>query len=136
VTNPHAALIAQYAQDWVETDAPWARWEYKRAGEWKPLDDHPIWAHSYQFRRKPATIEINGHTLIEPLKAIDHKAAYVYLAAPSLTCFYTSRCPDAWGYTEEAACLLKRGLLHATPEAAKAHAQALISFTTITETKE
>lgn len=136
MTNPHAELIAQYAQDWAETPYPWERWEFCDGGTWERLTAHPCWSSQTKFRRKPATIEINGHTLIAPLKVIDHKAAYVYLAAPSLTCLYSSRCSFVWGRTEEAACLLKRGLLHDTPEAAKAHALALISFTTPTETKK
>ena len=35
--NRHATLIAQYAQDWIEIDKPWERWE------WRPKEGYPEW---------------------------------------------------------------------------------------------
>ena len=33
--HKHANLMLQYAQDAMETDKPWERWEVKAPNEWK-----------------------------------------------------------------------------------------------------
>ena len=57
--HKHAELMMQYAQDAMETDKPWERWEYQFDGStlWHPFDEHsPAWANSMRYRRKPRTI--------------------------------------------------------------------------------
>ena len=55
-SNPHAALMAQYAADAAETDTPWERWQLKQAGEadWIDLTSSPGWSPVFEYRRKPA----------------------------------------------------------------------------------
>ena len=51
--HPHAALMALYAQDAAETEAPWDRWEENFGIQWEPLFQSPTWNHNTLFRRKP-----------------------------------------------------------------------------------
>jgi hypothetical protein len=54
--HPHAALMAEYAQDATETETPWERWDYTYSGDcfWKPCDGTPFWAPNLRYRRKPS----------------------------------------------------------------------------------
>lgn len=51
----HAELMAQYAQDALETDKPWERWEFKRLIDdfWHDCVEHPAWTINFDYRRKP-----------------------------------------------------------------------------------
>lgn len=53
----HAELMAQYAQDALETDRPWERWEQRDIGEedYRPLNCSPSWGLFVEYRRKPET---------------------------------------------------------------------------------
>ena len=53
--HPHAELMAQYAQDALETDKPWERWEFKRLIDefWQDCVEHPAWTINFEYRRKP-----------------------------------------------------------------------------------
>ena len=53
----HAELMALYAQDALETDRPWERWEFRPKSRWLPflLGDHPLWEEECEYRRKPKT---------------------------------------------------------------------------------
>ena len=54
--HKHAALMMQYAQDALETDKPWERWEFTASGnEFESLSNHPYWYEDYEYRRKPRT---------------------------------------------------------------------------------
>ena len=65
----HAAAMAEYAKDAVETDLPWKQWEVsltKSGDEYQNLLGHPEWSVTRKYRRKPKTILINGHEVPEP----------------------------------------------------------------------
>ena len=63
----HAAAMAEYAKDAVDTDMPWERWEFcHKRGEYQSLDSHPEWVEDNEYRRKPKVILINGHEVPEP----------------------------------------------------------------------
>lgn len=54
--HPHAKLMALYARDAAETDAPWKRWEKRtKSSCWFQLYTHPIWNAYLEYRRKPQT---------------------------------------------------------------------------------
>lgn len=57
--HPNAELMAQYAQDAMETDTPWERWECCWDGKtvWRNLEEHPCWCKTIQYRRKPKQYE-------------------------------------------------------------------------------
>ena len=50
----HAAAMAEYAKDALETDKPWERWEFcHMRGEYQSLHSHPEWVEDNEYRRKP-----------------------------------------------------------------------------------
>ena len=57
----HADLMMQYAQDALETDKPWERWEIAEADSncptWRSPDSALAWWPAYQYRRKPKPYE-------------------------------------------------------------------------------
>lgn len=128
VPHLHAESMLLYAQDAMETDRPWERWECSDncGGEWGSLSNHPIWGHWINYRRKPRTILINGIEVPEPVKQdlepgrlfflvniLDHEKIYS-------TSWNSNPIYDMW---------LKRGLIHLTEENARKHVEALLSFT-------
>lgn len=131
--HPHAALMAEYAKDAAETSTPWERWETKYGSEWANLPDHPRWNYEASYRRKPQTITVNGFTVPKPLWATPARLANYYLACPSHQDYCVSY---DWTNTSYEKLLLERGLIHATQEAAIAHAKAMLGIDPNTTTKE
>jgi hypothetical protein len=127
--HKHAALMAEYAKDAAETDTPWERWELKHSkeeGEWMSLVDQPNWHNWAEYRRKPRTININGHEVPEPMRTEPDDGSEYY--SPSLT---DESCYDHFNWRGDKideGCF-SVGFCHSTKEAAIAHAKALISFT-------
>ena len=136
IKHPQAELMMQYAQDAMETDKPWERWEqgyYKEGKEhdYQPCTSNPTWKVEWCYRRKPKTININGFEVPEPLKHLDFTKDFpVGLACVNLLSqnnFY-SLIYEGHGINE-VKDKLEKGLLHLTKEAAELHAKALLSFT-------
>ena len=66
MTHIHAAAMAEYAKDALETNKPWERWEFcHMRGEYQSLHSHPEWVEDNEYRRKPQVILINGHEVPE-----------------------------------------------------------------------
>lgn len=57
--HPHAELMLEYAQDAMETDKPWERWEFRSVigDKWRGVNNYPAWLASYEYRRKPKPYE-------------------------------------------------------------------------------
>ena len=128
----HAALMLQYAQDAMETDRPWERWEYKVHGsncEWlSVLNTHPDWNLNYAYRRKPQTIKVtvNGKKIGFPKPE--------KIAPPDGTRYWMPTQRSAFGFDIQNYIwegddgdfgFLNHGLIHLSPEAAQAHADVL-----------
>ena len=70
----HAELMMQYAQDAMETDKPWERWEYQaesmQEGDfWSDCSLNPSFDKNYNYRRKPERIGVylnNGDVVSWP----------------------------------------------------------------------
>ena len=121
----HAELMAQYAEDALETDKPWERWEFHhKRGEYQSLGSHPDWAVTREYRRKPKTILINGYEVPEPCRT-PLKDDEVYWTL-SLIRGVTSA---HWQNDNIDNVYLKNGFIHLTKEAAEKHFNALRSFT-------
>lgn len=126
--HPHAELMAQYAQDAMETDKPWERWEYDNDREWVRCRSHPSWQVEQKYRRKPRTININGFEVPEPERT-----------APPIGTLYFSpgirgennphRASFDWDGDQFDLTMLRNGWVHLTVDAADIHHNALISFT-------
>ena len=123
----HAAAMAEYAKDALETDMPWERWEVsmtESGDEYRNLLGHPDWAVTRKYRRKPKVILINGHEVPEPHRT-PLKDGEVYWA---LTLF--SRATSLrWKDDDFDNSYLENGFIHLTKEAAEKHFNALKSFT-------
>ena len=125
--------MALYAQDAMETDKPWGRWQFKNkytGDKWTALVDHAEWLINTDYRRKPRTISINGYEVPDPVREpLGENDVYYYVTFGSL---YTangaseSRWCDAAGVSR---LRLDKGIIHLTREAAEIHAKALLSFT-------
>ena len=121
----HAAAMTQYAEDALETDKPWERWEFHhKRGEYQSLGSHPDWAVTREYRRKPKTILINGYEVPEPCRT-PLKDDEVYWTL-SLIRGVTSA---HWQNDNIDNVYLKNGFIHLTKEAAEKHFNALRSFT-------
>ena len=66
--HPHAELMAQYAEDAMETPTPWDRWQVKYRNDargWMDSEDVVIWSKSAEYRRKPLKEPVDLSVLIE-----------------------------------------------------------------------
>lgn len=74
--HPHAELMMQYAQDAMETDKPWERWQFLDGfdGQWKDGESgvSPAWFLHIQYRRKPNPYE---PTLLDQALELEIEAA-------------------------------------------------------------
>ncbi len=121
----HAAAMAEYAKDALETDMPWERWESSCGGQhYVSLETHPQWTENFKYRRKPKVILINGHEVPEPHRE-PLKDGEVYWA---LTLF-SSAASLHWRDDDFDNSYLENGFIHLTKEAAEKHFNALKSFT-------
>lgn len=123
--HPHAHLMALYAQDAAETDKPWERWACRApGGAWINLWQHPNWDIGSEYIRKPKTIKANGFDVPAPLKEMPTSGA-AWLAIPHAEDYANIYSADGQDWKRLAA---KRGLFHATKEAAVAHAKAMLGI--------
>jgi hypothetical protein len=127
--HKHAENIIAYGQDAMETEYPMERWEFKHVelSEWRDCTSTPAWRYDYEYRRKPRTININGHEVPEPVREpLSEGDAYYFVS------LYTSdgASESHWHETAGVSRLrLDKGIIHLTREAAEIHANALLSFT-------
>lgn len=122
--HKHAALIMQYAQDALETETPWERWQFRPVGAENWLDSRCGISFSdlCEYRRKPRTITYTI-TIPEPLREAPEVGTIVYIPTPlaeELAAMY------GWYGSEPDERLLKRGLCFATKEDAFAAAMAML----------
>ena len=125
----HAELMIEFGKDALETDRPWALWEYKTPDEdkWFPLIDIPEWNDIHLYRRKPKTININGFEVPEPERMPLKKAQLYYGVNFSGA---ESHCSTSYWNNDIYDCnKLASGLIHLSKESAEIHTKALMSFT-------
>jgi hypothetical protein len=130
--HKHAENMIAYGQDAMETDRPWERWQYADdvGSGYRDIYKHPEWRLEFEYRRKPRTININGHEVPEPVREpLSEGYAYYYVSFASL---YTANGASEAHWYEAAGVSrlrLDKGIIHLTREAAEIHAEALLSFT-------
>ena len=123
----HAAAMAEYAKDALETDMPWERWEVsmtESGDEYRNLFGHPDWAVTRKYRRKPKTILINGHEVPEPHRT-PLKDGEVYWALS----LFSGATSLRWADDDVDNSYLENGFVHLTRDAAEKHYEAIRSFT-------
>ncbi|PJK01481.1 hypothetical protein CO615_04175 [Lysobacteraceae bacterium NML75-0749] len=122
--------MMQYAQDAMKTNTPWELWEFRKENSDEPWDDlvtHPMWCEYFEYRRKPRTININGHEVPEPIREPPKYNSPYYMPEFKYPELYER---FFWEGDHTDMHRLKSGLMHLTKDAAIAHARALLSFTT------
>ena len=122
----HAALMALYAQDALETDKPWERWEHRAKGSqeaFRAAQSLLAFFPASEYRRKPKTIQIGDMQVPEPMRVAPAKGAKYWrfnLLYPNNPTEYV------WDGLCVGLTLLKHGMVHATHEGAILHVKALI----------
>jgi len=127
----HAENMALYAEDALETDEPWLRWEssYINNPGWSGFTHHPNWNDNVEYRRIPQTIDINGHKVPKPVcEELTFGLTYF---VPALSTDTYVAWAGPWSDNDSDRELLKKGVIHLTKEAAVTHAKALLSFTEV-----
>lgn len=129
--HKHAELMMQYAQDAMETDKPWERWQYFHRGteEWKSLEKLN-WNPNVMYRCKPKMLSVtlaNGEVVSwpEPQRTeLEYGDAYFYVDVDG------SVMVGEWDCLEWDKRTLADGWVHLTEEAAQQHAAALRKINT------
>lgn len=131
----HADNMLLFAQDAMETDRPWDRWEGRAdgEGEWTPARGNPSWNPSHQYRRKPRTIKVNGFDVPEPMREAPEIKSTCWLVI--VTGHYFSSLV-LWDESDACNMWLSRGLIHSTKEAAAKHAMAMCGIDPATYKEE
>ena len=119
--------MLEYAQDAQTHEEPWLLWEYNPEDtRWWSLHTHPVWEENNRYRRKLQTININGIRFTKPESKPLEAGQVIYIVSLLHSSLYMC---CAWENTDRQNQVLSLGLVHKTPEAAKQHAEALLSFT-------
>ena len=126
----HAQSMALYAQDALETDKPWQRWEFlnEPGNDWAHAYKHPEWLTQHKYRRKPRKILVNGVEVPAPEEAAPAYGTSYWI--PGVDTEQTVH-DLMWGDDASDRCYLERGLVHLTKAAAQAHAEAMLKFTKV-----
>ena len=123
--HKHAHLMLQYAQDALETDKPWERWEFRVMDTegWLDCGVGGIgFSDLCEYRRKPKTMT-HTVTIPEPMREAPKRGESYYVADMNETPFHYM----CWWYDDEVDRRnLKRGLCFATKEDAIAAAKAML----------
>ena len=131
----HADLMLQYAQDAMETDKPWERWEVygKITGRWLSLSEGEglSFISEHQYRRKPKMLSVtlaSGEVVSwpEPHRTeLEYGDPYFYFVPTHGDIMLKKWDCAPWDRTT-----LSNGYIHLTKEAAEQHATALRKINT------
>ena len=128
--HPHAELMMEYAKIARTTDKPWTHFEVWQNDScvWKaihlPMRFYPHM--EYRLKPEPKTIRIGEYDVPEPVREPLENGTtcwYPKLSNIDLIDGYI------WCNDDTDMRMLSNGLIHLTEEAAKAHAEALLSLT-------
>ena len=128
--HKHAELMMQYAQDAMETDKPWERWEFRISihDDWTTLGGNAMWYTDYQYRRKPKMISVtleNGEVVSwpEPYRGDLNVGQHCYLVE------HNGDVEDVcFAIHSHNTMVVMFGMAHLTKEAAEQHSHALFKI--------
>ena len=127
--HKHAELMMQYAQDAMETDKPWERWEVFIKDSWLDLGECFFFAKEEEYRRKPKMISVtlaNGEVVSwpEPHRTeLEYGDSYFYFVPTHGDIMRKTWDCAPWDRTT-----LSNGYIHLTKEAAEQHSHALFKI--------
>ena len=128
--HKHAELMALYAQDAMETRAPWELWEVLHHDKWCGLSANPHWHEPYEYRRKSKMISVtleSGEVVSwpEPHRTeLEYGDLYFYVDVDG------SVMVEEWDCIAWDSDTLSNGWIHLTEDAAEKHATALRKINT------
>ena len=128
----HAESMTLYAQDAMETEKPWERWEVLRNGDdsgyWNRLRTHPEWHSLSAYRRIAKPININGFEVPEPCRNPLNIGEKYYI--PNLRLGINGRYISGYGWDNSSVDIrhMNNGLIHLSEKSAEIHAKALLTF--------
>ena len=123
--HKHAELMLQYAQDAMETDKPWERWQIRPEGGtegWHDCSGRLCFSERCEYRRKPRTLTYSV-TIPEPLREAPHDGKVYFVPNVASNRFYFD---TRWDGDCVDNFRLERGLCFATKEDAIAAAKAML----------
>ena len=122
--HKHAHLMAQYAQDALETDKPWERWQVRSLNTevWLDCASGTVFSDLCEYRRKPRTLTYTV-TIPEPLREAPKDGNGYYVPCQLAPALWGS---FEWHNGDLDKLYLKRGLCFATREDAIAAAKAML----------
>ncbi|MFC2563424.1 MAG: hypothetical protein ACFNT6_01950 [Neisseria sp.] len=126
----HADLMMQYANDAMETDEPWKRWQFRIASKeidlgWTTCDCNPYWDKDTQYRRKPEVIKVGKWEFPKPVSPDSPpplKTKYFRIISYNGAHFPEER---TWNNLEFEHVNLQNNVVHLTKESADQHALVL-----------
>lgn len=124
--HKHAENMMLYAQDALETETPWERWEWREFGDQSFIQcvQHPSWRDSYEFRRKPQVIKVGRHVFPKPITEVPEEGTvYWTIEVGGRNGFYVEH--YKWLQNGEDESCIRQGLIHLSESAAQAHADTL-----------
>ena len=134
IPHPHAAKMAEYAQDAAIDGEAWRNWEFRFREEeqWEDLIMKQAWLPECEYRRKPEPIKMikvtlqNGKVVEfpEPMRVAPADDTRYYVAD---IMFHSTISNANWESDSLDVLRLSRGLCHLTREAAGQHAAALLA---------
>ena len=125
--HKHAHLMAQYAQDALETETPWERWQIRPEGGtegWHDCSGRLCFSERCEYRRKPRTLTYTV-TMPEPMREAPQLDTEYYLVSLFEPMYFEVA---YWEDCHGERMLLKRGLCFKTEEDAIAAAKAMMPF--------
>ena len=119
----HADLMKLYAEDAMETDKPWLRWEFYAHEKWITFEHGgPSWVVGSCYRRKPNNVIVNGFEVIDDVIKEEASSFQCFVEEPSNLSF-NSRSRGHATHTERS-----RGIVHTTQAGAIAHCKARLGI--------
>ena len=122
--HKHAALMLQYAQDAMETDKPWERWQFRALDTegWLDCAGGTGFSDLCEYRRKPRTMTYKV-TIPEPLREAPERQRRYFMVSLASGDYFNE---FLWCGEAREHAWLKRGLCFATKEDAIAAAKAMM----------
>lgn len=100
-------------------------WETK---DFQPLVNYWLWVEEpelWEIRRKQRTHVVNGFTVPAPMDKEPSKDVFYFMTSPYASEYYAK---SSWTGLQCEKLWLKRGIVHATKEAAVANAKAMLKI--------
>lgn len=127
MAHKHAELMLKYAQDAMEIDKPWERWEFfnPEIGMWFGCEKHPNWHDKFKYRQKGSVITVGSHEFPKPYNGpMQHNQPYFIVVVSGLGYGFDVM-PVAWQGSIFEQNAMNAGLIHLEHKAAAQHVTVL-----------